>query len=86
MLKIGKNTLFIYLYFLNMEISLIMNISGMETAIHVAKTRLKGRVSQNFDEDLSFYFISCRRLNFKKNTNNHKSYPFFALKHKLVPE
>ena len=61
-----------------MDISLIMNITGMKIAIHVAETRLEGRVSQNFDIGLSFCFILCSRLNLKKK--NHKSYQFFALK------
>ena len=54
----------IHIYFFNMNISLIMNITGMGIAIHVAETRLEGRVSQNFDIGLSFCFILCRRLNF----------------------
>ena len=53
-----------HIYFLNMDISLIMTITGMEIAIHVAETHLEGRVSQNFDIGLSFCFIVCRRLNF----------------------
>ena len=70
-----------HIYFLNMDISLIMKITGIKLAIHVAEIRLEGRVSQNFDIGLRFCFMLCRRLNFfKKNTKNHKSYPFFALK------
>ena len=58
MLKIGKNTLFTHI-FLNMDIWLIMNSTGMKIAIpvHVAETRLEGRVSQNFDIGLNFCFI-----------------------------
>ena len=51
---------------MNMNISLIMNITGMKIAIHVAETRLEGSVSQNFDIGLSFCVILCRRLNFLK--------------------
>ena len=53
-------------HFFNMDISLIMKITGMKIAIHVAETRLEGRVSQNFDLGLRFCFISCRRLYLKK--------------------
>ena len=51
---------------MNMDISLIMKITGIKLAIHVAEIRLEGRVSQNFDTGLSFCFMLCRRLNFKK--------------------
>ena len=54
----------IHIFFLNMNISLIMNITGMKIAIHVAETRLEGNVSQYFDIGLSFCVILCRRLNF----------------------
>ena len=49
-------------------------------AIHVSKTHLEGRVSQNFDIGLSLNFIACRSGGFKKKKKNHKSYPSFALK------
>ena len=47
----------IHIYFFNMDISLIINITGMRIAIHLAETHLEGRVSQNFDTGLSFCFI-----------------------------
>ena len=37
-------------------------------AIHVSKTHLEGRVSQNFDIGLSLDFIACRSGGFQKNT------------------
>ena len=61
-----------------MDISLIMNITGMKIAIHVAETRLEGRVSQNFDIGLSFCFILCSRLNFKKKKS--QKLPVFCSK------
>ena len=64
MFKIGKNTFFTYC--LNMDISLIMKITGMKIVTHVAEIRLEGRVSQNFDIVLSFCFMLCRRVDFKK--------------------
>ena len=38
-----------YLYILNMDISLIMVLSFLETCIHVAEVYLEGSVSQNVD-------------------------------------
>ena len=59
----GEKHIF-HIYFLNMDISLIMKITGMKIAIHVAEIRWEGRVSQNFDIGLSFCLILCRKLNF----------------------
>ena len=39
-----------------MDFSLIMKITGMKTGLYVAGTHWEGRVSQNFDIDLSFFF------------------------------
>ena len=69
-----------------MDISLIFKITGIKIAIHVSETSLEEKVSQNVDIGLGFCFILCRRLNFAKNTKNHKSYPFFALESKLGPK
>ena len=41
----------------------IMEITGMKIAIHVAEIHWEGRASQNFDIGLGFYFILGRRLN-----------------------
>ena len=41
-----------------MDISLIMNITGMTIAIHVAGTRLEGRVSQSFDIGSEFEIVN----------------------------
>ena len=70
----------IHIYFFNMDISLIMNITGMKIATHVAENRLEGIVSQNFDISLSFCFILCRRLNFQKYYKKSQKLPFFSLK------
>ena len=50
-------------YFLNMDILLMMNITVMKIARHVAETRLEGKVSPIFAINLSFHFIFCRILN-----------------------
>ena len=76
----NKKILIFHIYFLNMDISLIMRLTCMKTAMHVPETHLEGRVSQNIYIGLSLDLMACRRGEFKKNTKNHKSYPFFALK------
>ena len=65
MLKIRKNNFF-HIYSFNMDIYLIMKITGIKLVKHVAEIRLEGSVSQNFDIGLSFCFMLCRRLNFFK--------------------
>ena len=57
-----------------------INITGMRIPIHVAETRLEGRVSQNFDIGLSFCFILCRRLNFEKTNKKSQKLPVFCSK------
>ena len=57
-----------------------MNITGMKIGMHVAETRLEGRVSQNFDIGLSFCFILCRRMNFLKKYKKSQKLPVFFLK------
>ena len=49
-----------------MNFSLIIKLTGMKTAMYIAGTHWEGRVSQNFDIDLSFSFIIFRRVNFLK--------------------
>ena len=50
--------------FFNMDFSLIMKLTGMKIAMYVAETHWEGRVSQNFEIDLSFSFMIFRRVNF----------------------
>ena len=66
MLKIGKHTFF-HIHFFNMNISLVIKVTIMKIAIHVAGIHYEGRVSQNFDIGPSFYFILCRRVDFQKS-------------------
>ena len=49
-----------HMYFFNMVTLLVMKLTIMQIAIHVAETHWEGRVSQNFDIGLSFCFIVCR--------------------------
>ena len=62
MLRIGKYIFFTY--FFHMDFSLIIKLTGMKTVMYVAGTYWEGRVSQNFDIDLSFSFRIFRRVNF----------------------
>ena len=49
--------LIFHIYFLNKDISLNMRLTCLKMAIHVSEIHLEGRVSQNFDIDLSLNFI-----------------------------
>ena len=53
-------------------------------AIHVSKTHLEGRVSQNFDIGLSLNFIACRSGGFQKNTKKSQKLPVFCSKMKTM--
>ena len=44
MLRIGKRTFFTNVFF-NIDFPLIMELTGMNTAMHVAETHWEGRVS-----------------------------------------
>ena len=75
MLRFGKYSFSIY--FVNMDISLIMRLTIMKIAIHVTETDWEGRVSQNLDTGLSFCFILCRKVDFpNKNLQNTKNAHF----------
>ena len=49
---------FFYFYFLNMDISLDIQVPGMKICTGSHKILVYGSVSQNFDPGLSFYFMS----------------------------
>ena len=53
-----------HIYFLNMDFLLVMKLTGMKTAMLVAETHWKGRVSQYFDIVLSFSCIISRKVKF----------------------
>ena len=74
--------LIFHIYFLNKHISLNIRITSLKTAIHVPKTHLEGRVSQNFDISLSLNFIACRSGGFQKNTKKSQKLPVFCSKMK----
>ena len=71
-----------HLYFLNMDISLIMTVTCMTICRDVAKTRMEGSVSQIFYLDFSFHFMEFRILEFEKNTKKQQKLPVFCHKMK----
>ena len=62
-----KNLIF-HVYFLNMDISLIIALIFLKICMCIAEIYMEGSVSQNFDLNLiiSFCFMLCRRRNFEK--------------------
>ena len=68
------------IYFFNMDLSLIIALICLKICMYILKMYMEGIVSQIFDIAFSFCLIVCRRWKLEKNTNNHKSYPFFVIK------
>ena len=54
------------LYFLNIDISLIIALISLKICMCIAETYMEGRMSQNFDLGLSFCFMQCTRRHFEK--------------------
>ena len=46
-----------HIHFLNMDIALVIKVTNMKIAIHVAEIHCDGGVSQNFDIGPSFYLM-----------------------------
>ena len=68
------------IYFVNMDISLIIAIICLRIGMYIPKIYMEGRVSQIFDVGFIFSLLCVEDENLKKYTNNHKSYPFFVIK------
>ena len=68
-----KNLIF-HVYFLNMDISLIIALIFLKICMCIAEIYMEGSVSQNFDLNLiiSFCFMLCRRRNFEKKKKKEK--------------
>ena len=83
-LKCTENlkTLIFHIYFLNMDISLIMIPICLKTAIHVSKTHMEGSMSQNNDIGLRFCFTAYGRGDFRKIYKKSGKLPFFCCKRK----
>ena len=77
---VNLKILIFHIYFLNIDISLIIALISLKTCICIARICMEGSVSQNFELGLSSCFMICRRRNFEKNTKIHKSYAFFTIK------
>ena len=80
----NRKILIFHIYFLNKHISLNIRITCLKMAIHVSKTHLEGRVSQNVDIGLSLNFIACRSWGFQKNTKKSQKLPVFCSKMKTM--
>ena len=59
--------LIFHIHFFNMAISPIISPIYLRTSIHIAETCLEGRVSQNSNIVLIFYFMVCKIRDFEKN-------------------
>ena len=66
-----------HVYFLNMDISLIIALTSLEICMCIAEICMEGSVSQNFDLGLSFCFMQCRRRHFEKKVQKSQKLPVF---------
>ena len=65
------------MYFLNMDISLIIALICLKTCMCIADICMEGSVSQIFDLGLSFCFMVCRRRHFEKKYIKSQKLPVF---------
>ena len=66
-----------HVYFLNMDISLIIAPISLKICMCIAEIDMEGSVSQNFDLGLSFCFMQCRRRHFEKKYKKSQKLPVF---------
>ena len=57
---------YFYIYFFNMDISLIIALTCSKTCMCILEICMEGSISQNFDLGLSFCFMLCGRRHFEK--------------------
>ena len=69
--------LIFHVYFLNMDISLIIALIALKTCMYISGICMEGSVSQNFELGLSFCLMVCRRRNFEKKYKNSQKLPVF---------
>ena len=69
-----------HVYFLNMDISLIVAPISLKICMCIAEIYMEGMVSQNFDLGLSFCFMQCRRRHFEKKYKKSQKLPIFSHK------
>ena len=66
-----------HVYFLNMDISLIIASISLKMCMCIAETYMEGSVSQDFDLGISFCFMQCRRRHFEKKYKKSQKLPVF---------
>ena len=83
MCKCIKNLkkLIFHVYFLNMDISLIISLICLKICMCIPEICMKGSMSQNFDLGLSFCFMLVRRWNFGEKYKKSQKLP--VLYHKI---
>ena len=69
--------LIFHVYFLNMDISLIIALISLKTCMYIAGICMEVGISQNVELGLSFCFMVCRRRNFEKEYKNSQKLPVF---------
>ena len=74
---INMKILIFQLYFLNMDISLIIEHICLKTCMCIVEICMKGCVSQNFDLGLSFCFMLFSRRHFEKKYKKSQKLPVF---------
>ena len=70
----------IHIHFVNIDTSLVMKLTFLKLAIHVAEIQCKGRLSQNFDIDLSYGFILCGIVDSQNDYKKIQKFPVFHTK------
>ena len=78
--------LIFHVYFVNMDISLIIAHICLKTCMCIAEICMTKRVSQHFDLGLSFCFMPYRKRNFERKYKNSQKFPIFCHKKKLGPK
>ena len=73
--------LIFYVYFFNMDISLIIALICLKICMCISQMCMEGNMSQNFDLALSFYFMLCSRRHFEKKYE--KSQKLHVFYHKI---
>ena len=66
-----------HVYFLNMDISLIIALTSLKMYMCIAEICMEGSMSQKFDLGLSFCFMQCRRRHLKKKVQKSQKLPVF---------
>ena len=56
-----------HVYFFNTDISLIITVICLKICMFIAEICMEGKVSQNFDLVLGFWFMLCRKRHLKKS-------------------